>query len=204
MQPRPVVVPPLLAVGALALLLAALPAAAQVHDPGVAPDPGTQPPDAPPREDAERLVVMLSHYHEMPTRAALEAAFGDPVPLLRALRDNPDALLWHRDRALFALAAWGDEELRTWVRRVLDQPPADHPMLPHHALTVLGLAWGEDALDDLTPWLDHSDVQLRLTAVTTMESIGTRAAIDRLARRLARETHPLVIEAIQAAAARTP
>jgi cellobiose-specific phosphotransferase system component IIA len=60
------------------------------------------------------------------------------------------------------------------------------------AIELLVRAWGEAELSTLVPLLQDENVQIRLSVVHALDSLGTTAATDALRAARAAETHRVV------------
>lgn len=153
-------------------------------------------------DDREAIIALLSHYHEMPDRQQLERGSDDAREIVFDLARDEDTFLFHRQRALRALAHWADEEVYEFLVELLDDEDTEDG-LRHHLLPVLADGFGEDALDELTPFLfDDDDPQIRISAASAIASIPGEKAHKKLITALEREEHPVVASRIESFATR--
>lgn len=180
----------------VALSLAAVPAVAQV-----APTTGA-PQVAPPVEadvamtDHEAIVVLLSGYHGIPEAQAFVEAAADPAGELLWIATAPDESPILRDRALAALAYFPSDVVEALYASILDDPETPE-MVRHRVIGHYATAFGDGALPAIAPYLDSTDVQLRLTAAYALRAIDTPAALHILDVAAARESDPLVLQQLQ-------
>jgi hypothetical protein len=144
----------------------------------------------------ETAILLLSGFHGIGDQAQFEAQLQQPQQTLWTIVRDPERLLFHRDRALIALAYWPSDELHAHLVTMLSGT-SDDDMARHTAMSLLARGWGDQALPLLTPLLTDSDLQIRLTAVDSLRVIGTPAAHQALQTALPQEAHALVQQAIQ-------
>lgn len=151
--------------------------------------------------DAEKLETfrtLLSGYEYYPSQADLLAVDADPVPYLLALTYAEDELTIHRHRALGALAYFPGDNTRAHLLYLL-QSEATPEMTRHHVMGALARGFGDTALSALEPYLGSDDLQLRLTAVSSIASISSEESAAVLTRALPNQERELVRERIQEA-----
>jgi hypothetical protein len=145
----------------------------------------------------EQVLVLLSAHHGIPERARFDALVDDPSAVLFALIAEPDLnpIFW--DRAVAALAMWPSDAVRTLYTELLAQPPRE--MVRHRVIGHAVVAFGDDALPLVTPYLRAADVQLRLTTVDVLGHLATPAAFAALDAVRSEEASALVLERIERA-----
>lgn len=148
----------------------------------------------------ERVTLLLSAYHGVPDREALEAADSSPTEVLAAIARDEAAFTFHRYRALAALSQWPDASTFSLYAELLDSPSSSEGMR-HQLMPLLVRTFGETALHLVAPYLDSADLRLRLTAVAALDQMGTESAREALLNRRAVESSPLVRERIEEAVA---
>ena len=188
----------------IALLLA--PRAFAEDDPArtLADDDAATASDAVEREVDVRdnVIALLSHYHEMPDRKLLEKATPDAKDIVFELARDEEAFLFHRQRALRALANWPTEEVYEYLVELLQDEQTEDG-LRHHLMPVLAEGFGEEALPVLEPFLlEASDPQIRISAAAAIATIPGDAAHKRLIEALHNEEHPVVHSRIETFATR--
>lgn len=147
-------------------------------------------------DDVERALLLLSGYHGIPTAEEFEAALTDPKATMFAILQDPDVSSIHRDRAIGALQYWPGEDVRAFYESMLASPETPE-MVRHRVIGHAAVAFGDDAIELITPYLDVDDVQFRLTAVHALGQIGTPAAMQRLDAAAQLEASDVVLRQIQ-------
>lgn len=185
----------------LILASAALVAAVAVaQDTTPAPAPVAQAPI--PQAEIDKVNLLLSGYDYFPTRADLEAASGRAVEILVAISQDEAALPSARNRALDALGLF---EGHPQVAAYFEQTLALGQLEPVHMRHVIGScmkAFGQQALPWVTPFLDHQDLQTRLSAVHAVGQFGGVDGRETLRLRKPLERDLFVKEQIQLQLAR--
>lgn len=149
--------------------------------------------ELPGQEAGEREAVLawLSHYHQVPTREQLEKASPQARQLLFEIAQDESAFLMHRHRALYALGAWADQEVYDYLQGLLaDEDTEDG--LRHHLLPIMAQSFGQEALQDLVPFLTHDDPQIRISAAGAIAHIPGEAPKEALLKAMDAEKHPMV------------
>lgn len=142
------------------------------------------------RADIEAL---LSHYHELPDRETLEESDDDARSIVFEIARDDEAFLMHRQRAMSALAHWPDDEVYEFLVEQLDDDQTEDG-LRHHLLPVVANGFGEDALEDIEPYLlEDSDPQIRISAAGAIaHNIEGERGIEMLEEALEQEDNPIV------------
>ena len=149
--------------------------------------------------DEQRRAVKLwiSHHHEIPDRAQLEDVSPHARQFVFEIARDEEAFLFHRHRALRALANWPDQEVHDFLRELLINPDTEDG-LRHHLIPILAHGFGEDSLESLRPFLfDAEDPQIRITTAVAIGHIPGQRALDVLIEALEVEEHPLVRNRIE-------
>jgi hypothetical protein len=154
-------------------------------------DPVTVPIDSP---EAQRVEVLLSAYHELPSKAEFEKASDVRTILSTMARDRQAPRL--QKRAIEALAYWPDAATLQVFEAVLADPQT-RTGTRHFTLMTTGKAFGADGLDVLEPYLAASDLQLRLTAVDAVAATRSDRGFAMLEARARVETSDLVLDRIE-------
>lgn len=144
--------------------------------------------------ELKNIKSWLSHIHRLPTRAELEQASDRARALVYELATDEETFLFHRQRALRALAYWPDEELRTLYLELLHDESTERGLL-FHILPAMADAFGEEAIDDLRPFLsDDDDPHIRISAAYAIASIpGDRG--QQVLRQAQRDEHNPIVKA---------
>lgn len=146
----------------------------------------------------DRLLVLLSGHHGIPSRDELEAAVPDVRSLLWQVAMEREQHPIQRDRAIAALAWWGDEEVQELYRDLIRSADTS-TMLRHRVVGLAARYFGEASIEDISPLLDHPDLQLRLTAADALGQIDTATSRALLREALHEGTPALLRERIEAA-----
>ena len=148
-------------------------------------------------DEREAIEVHLAHHHQLPDRETLEKASDNARAIVFEIARDDDAFLLHRQRALKALALWPDDEVYEYLSELLEDEATENG-LRHHLLPVLANGFGEEALDDLSPYLlENSDPQIRISAAGAIAEISGDNAGELLDEALETEEHPLVESRIE-------
>ena len=143
-------------------------------------------------ERLENARLVLSPFHGISSAADFESQLGDARPVLWAIVRGADQPAFIQDRAVLALAYWPTPELRDFLMAHLAASTPENEMRRHMAIELLVRAWGEAELSTLVPLLQDENVQIRLSVVHALDSLGTTAATDALRAARAAETHRVV------------
>jgi HEAT repeat protein len=144
----------------------------------------------------EPLMDLLNAYEHGATDADL-ARLGEGVPAeLRAIAADEDVPHSRRGRAISALGAWPQPEVRTFL---VGQLEADDAFLKRKAVHAFGRAFPDDAPQTLEPLLRADDVQLRLATVNALGRIDADEARTLLRKRAKKERNDTVRAALDKA-----
>ncbi|MDX9719475.1 MAG: HEAT repeat domain-containing protein [Myxococcota bacterium] len=149
-----------------------------------------------------KIKLLLSAHCSFPTRDELLAVTDDVASILIELYEDPASIPSLRTRAIDALGWFQEDATANFFEQVLTRPETPEREL-HHAISAYNKAFGDLAVPTTVVFLNHSDVQLRLTAVDALGKNGGKAAQAVLLERQAREVDPVVSEKLQRAI-RTP
>lgn len=149
-------------------------------------------------DDRRAIEAHLSHYHELPDRQTLEEASDQAREIVFEIARDDDAFLMHRQRAMKVLTHWADQEVYDYLIGLLDDQSTEDG-LRHHLLPVLADGFGQEALEDIKPYLtDASDPQIRISAAGAIaHNIPGDRAADILADALEDEDASLVREQLR-------
>lgn len=170
---------------------------ASLSAPGAAQTPGDDSSSDRPVDRIDRpeqVRFLLSNIHEVPSREALTDAMADPRDLLMHIaRDESAGFM--RNRALMALGHFPDPEVLGLYTALMrsDQTPTG---TRHKVMLRAAEVFEEASVAPLSELLDHEDLQLRLTAVEALRSIGDDSAFDALEARVSREESQVVLDAL--------
>ena len=138
------------------------------------------------KEQVERAKLLLSGYHGLPSKETFEQALDHPKAIVYSLAADKDGFSLHRKRALSALGYWADAGvLRLYVQLLQDDQTAD--AIRHRLVMLVAEHFPKEALGHLKPYLSHSDLQYRLTAIEAIRRIPTDEAVAALEAALATE-----------------
>ena len=122
---------------------------------------------AQPRTAEEKIGLLLSSHHELPSRAVLERHVPEAKELLKSLALREELFRPYRNRAIEALSLWPGEDVRQ-VYRALLADEATPIVLKHRILLLVPRVFGEETPRILEPWRTSSHPQLRKTAITAL------------------------------------
>lgn len=140
--------------------------------------PGTQAP-APtfPADDVRTVTMLLSGYHDIAPQTSFDDVANAPR-IVTAIANGAHSLV--RDRALAALGRyWPSADVYLLYANVIASPDTAEGTR-HRVVLMLAESFGDRALPALRPLLEVPDLQLQLTAVQAIGSIGTDEAFDLL------------------------
>jgi len=148
-------------------------------------------------EVVDKVKLLLSGYEYFPTRADLTRATPRAYEALEAIAEDGAALPSMRTRALDALGLYDEKaEVALILERILAEEKLEDVYL-RHAVTSSMKAFGQQALPWVAPFLSHTDVQLRLSAVYAVGHFGGSVGKEVLQQRIEVERDKLVLERIQ-------
>lgn len=146
-------------------------APAQTGTPTDAPKDGT----SPPRTPEGRAELLLSGYHQPPSKSVLDAGLEEPKKVLMKFARDESILPLRRQRALEALVYYADAEVEALYRDLLkDEQSAE--MVRHRVMPLLASSFPKTALSALRPFLAHPELQYRLSAIDAVRRIPGEAA----------------------------
>ena len=142
--------------------------------------------------DYETITALLSHHHEVPTRELLERGSDEAQQIVFEIAQDEEAFLFHRQRAIRALAYWPDDEVYNYLVALLEDETTEDG-LRHHILPVLADGFGKQALDNLKPFVfEASDPHIRISAAGAVSQIEGERAEEILLSALRSEDNPVV------------
>ena len=144
---------------------------------------------------ATRTRQLLSGYHGLPDREALETSLEQPRAVLEVFARDDSVFPLYRKQALRALGFWADDGVREIYENQLEDSQT-REMTRHMLLELLAVHYGEDAIATIRPFLAHQNVQFRLTAVEALRQIPSERAFDLLRKAKKEETNEVVLEHI--------
>ncbi len=167
------------------------------HD---APKPGAKPdvaapaqtPESEAAQHKERIRFLLSGYEYFPSRADLEKVTPDAPTILMEFANAPGELPSTRLRALDALGLFEqDNRVASFFETMLAQGKNQEKYL-RHAITSSLKACGTQALPWVQPYLQHTDTQMRISAVYALGRLGGKEGVAMLRTHQGLETNATV------------
>lgn len=130
--------------------------------------------------ELDKIRLLLSGYEYFPTRADLEAVSPNAQQVLIHIAQDKDALPTLRLRAIDALGLFAQgEHAALYFEGTLHQQRGEEIYL-RHAMSSSLKAFGQQALPWVQPYLEHQDMQLRLTAIHSIGNLGGQEGIELL------------------------
>lgn len=153
-------------------------------------------------DEREAIIAILSHYHEVPNRRQLEAGSDEARTIVFDIAQDEDAFIFHRQRAIRALAHWPDDEVYDYLIGLLNDEETEDG-LRHHLLPVLAEGFGERSLEELKQFLfEAEDPHIRISAGGAIATIPGDEAHEMLLKALQRESSPIVQRRLETYATR--
>jgi hypothetical protein len=122
--------------------------------------------------EQEKIKLLLSGYEFFPKREELEAVTPHAQQVLVAIAEDQGALPSLRLRAIDALGFFPQgEPAALYFEQVLHRGQGEDVFL-RHAMTASLQAFGQQALPWVQPYLEHADLQMRLSAVHAVGRFG--------------------------------
>lgn len=123
----------------------------------------------------QRAGLLLSGYHGIPPKSVFDDNLAQPQKVLLSFARNEKILPLQRQRALEALGYFADAQVEALYRDLLqDKQTAE--MTRHRVMGLLATNFPQTALPALEPFLEHSDLQYRLSAIDAVRRIPGDAA----------------------------
>jgi HEAT repeat protein len=154
---------------------------------------------APP--DPAKVRELLSGYEDVPPAETWRALGPETVGVLVALYDDAREAPYVRMRAVVVCAHYPSPATRTFLRAVAGAP-GQSDLFVRAALEALARGFGDAALGDLRPYLDHADPSVREGAARSIGRLRAPAAATALRARLRVETDAAVRDALGRALSR--
>ena len=139
-------------------------------------------------EPGPQIAALMMGYHGPPERAVLEAVTPDARRYLEHLAQDQKTPMMQRYNAIAALSAWSDAQTLKIYGALLADPNMPEGGL-HRILGLIGQVFGQEGLPLVHPFLDHPDVQLRLSAIDAVAHLPGGASDKVLLDLLRRERH---------------
>lgn len=119
------------------------------------------------------VLLQLSAIHQAPNYKDLEAISPDARRVVERVVQSGDGFV--RDRAISALATWGDDA--AWHSLApLFISTSTPEMTRHHLLLVLAQNFGDRSLGLVQVWLESADQDKRVSAAQALAQIQTERA----------------------------
>ena len=150
-----------------------------------------------------RVLMLLKAYDSFPTAAQFKSVARNPQGLLFDIYQDTTVNHGVRLQALDALSLMPDDEVKALFLDILGgcwTPPTARDC--HRALNGLMHGFAATSLDDAAAFLQHPDLQMRLTAVHAIARSGGDPGRDTLLTHLNHEKSPLVRTTIEKMTAR--
>lgn len=149
----------------------------------------------------DRVRTLLSSFEAVAPEAAWRALGPETVQVLRALYEDRDELPFVRMRAVEVAGYYPTEASHTFLREVV-RTPDQNDLILRRALRSLTRAFGEQAIDDVRPFLTHRVVIVREAAVRALATVEVPRVRTLLQARLERERDPEVRRRLEVALGR--
>jgi len=140
---------------------------------------------------------LLSAHCSFPTREELVAISADAPALLMEIFNDPNALPSVRMRALDALGYFNTPETESFLVYLLENHGQLETRHLHHAITAYGKVAGERSIPAVRGFLEHADVQVRMTVIDALRSFAGQPGRELLQQRLAVEPNRVVKERLE-------
>ena len=145
----------------------------------------------------QRIRILLSAYHDFPSRDDLLAVSPDASSILIDLFNDESSRPTLKRRAIDALGFLSDDVSQNFLVYLLQNDAQLETGYVHHAITAYSRLNGEGSIAELERFLQHDDPQIRLTAVSAARDFAGKAGQNLLESRLKLETNELVRNKIQ-------
>jgi HEAT repeat protein len=129
---------------------------------------------------------MLSGFEDTPTLAQFHALGDGAVPLLAEIHDDASVMQPVRLRAVTAVGAFTTDAAHTFLLRVM-RDPNEPAMVVREAIRALARSQGAESVPVIAPFLTNTSRAVRESAIESLGSIGTTAALHQLSRHRAHE-----------------
>jgi HEAT repeat protein len=149
-------------------------------------------------KEVENIKTMLMAYDAFPSATDFKKVSTDPRGVLLVIWQDKANTSIVRLQALDALSLFPDEDVRALFREILSKAAQDPaPAEVHRAVNGLLHGFGESAVEDVAPLLQHRDVQVRLTVAHAVGTSGGASGRALLRAHLADEPNKVVREQIE-------
>lgn len=145
----------------------------------------------------EQITFLLSGYHYFPDQAKLLSVSPNAVNLLMAIAEDNNNITSLRVQAIRALGLFPNDDQAAAYLQLKLQDTALRDTYVRASMNAAMHAFPDRALKWVEPWLEHGDVQLRISAIHTVGKLGGEPGKALLRQRVARETDPLAKESLQ-------
>lgn len=134
----------------------------------------------------EELRRALSGYEDVPPAEYWQRLGNETVGVLAEMYNDPATPAYVRYRAIYAVANYPIDATRTFLLAVA-RAPGQNDLHIRAALVSLGRAFGDRAIEDVRPFLEHREPVVREGAIQALDRIGTPRAVTLLRTRLTTE-----------------
>jgi HEAT repeat protein len=148
--------------------------------------------DAPSRDTVR---AMLSSFEQGPSQIQWRALGAETVEVLIALYNDPNEPGFVRMRAVAATANFPIPATRVFLLQV-SAAPGQGDLYIRQAVSSLGRAFGDRALEDVRPFLVHGDYVVREAAVRALGAMRAPIARQLLEARMSVENEDAVRSAL--------
>jgi len=133
----------------------------------------------------QEILLRLRAHHDAPTASELEKISPEARAVVTQVVRQGSGFM--RDRAIMALATWGDEEVWSILAPIFINT-ATHEITRHQLLTTLAQNFGDKSLGLVDAWLTSSDREKRLTAAQALAEVNSERSLALAQKRAESET----------------
>jgi hypothetical protein len=144
----------------------------------------------------DQVVALLSGYEYEASKADFDAVGPEAPAVLMQVASDAGLVKIIRARALLALRYYPGEKTKAFILGVVSAQGQDE-MLVRKGLHALAAGFGKNALDDLAPFLEHENPDVREAAARAVGGIACKKALKLLTRRLAVEKNAMVLTVLK-------
>ena len=149
------------------------------------------------QDDVKTVTMLLSGYHDLAPQASFDAV-ANAHQIVDTLARGPHSHI--RDRALAALGRyWPSADVFLLYANVIASPNTAEGTR-HRAVLMMAESFGNTAIPAIKPLLSADDLQLQITAVQALGSIGSDEAFDTLVSFSEGVTNPTLLKQLDQSA----